>query len=208
MPRTGRPREFDREKAIDAAMALFWSQGYEPTSLNQLKACMGDISPASFYAAFGSKETLFREVLQRYLETYGQAVASLWDETLSAREAIERALRRSARMQTQRAHPTGCLIVLGASNCSPENQSIQTLLAAERARNRDGIKATVERGIATGELSASTDAEALTTAFDTFLVGMACEARDGAKAKKLDTAITMLLRLWDLNAAEANSTAT
>lgn len=205
MARTGRPREFDRDKALDAALMLFWTQGYEPTSLNQLKACMGNISPASFYAAFGSKKALFREVVQRYLETYGQVTAPLWDETLAPRDAIEQTLRRSARMQTTRSHPTGCLIVLGASNCSPENQSVQTLLAAERARTRKGMKACVDRAVANGELPPSPATETLPTLFTTFLHGMACEARDGNRAKKLEAAITTLMQIWDSLAAHPKS---
>ncbi|EFG85384.1 TetR/AcrR family transcriptional regulator [Novacetimonas hansenii] len=197
MARTGRPREFDRDKALEAALTLFWTQGYEPTSLNQLKASMGNISPASFYAAFGSKEALFREVVQRYLETYGQVMAPLWDETLAPRDAIEQTLRRSARMQTTRSHPTGCLIVLGAANCSPENQPVQTLLAAERERNRKGIKACVDRAIANGELTGSSATETLPTLLTTFLHGMASETRDGDSAKKLDAAITTLMQVWD-----------
>ncbi|MCX2562310.1 TetR/AcrR family transcriptional regulator [Acetobacter farinalis] len=197
MARTGRPREFDRDKALDAAMALFWAQGYEPTSLSQLKACMGNISPASFYAAFGSKEALFREIVQRYLETYGQVMAPLWDETLSPREAIEQTLRGSARMQTGHAHPTGCLIVLGASNCSPENHSVQYLLAAERARTRSGISACVNRAIAQGALADTPLTETLPAVFTAFLHGMACEARDGGSAEKLEAAIESLMRLWD-----------
>lgn len=197
MPRTGRPREFDRDKALEAAMMLFWKQGYEPTSLNQLKECMGGISPASFYSAFGSKEALFREIMERYLETHGQAMVSLRDETLPPREAIELALRRSARMQTSRTHPPGCLTVLGASNCSAENRHIEALLAAERARNRRDIKACVSRAISQGELSSSTNMEMLTTAFDTFLLGIALKAKDGAKVGDLDAAITALMSLWD-----------
>lgn len=197
MARTGRPREFDRDKALDAALALFWTQGYEPTSLNQLKTCMGNISPASFYAAFGSKEALFREVVQRYLETYGQVMAPLWDETLAPRDAIEQTLRRSARMQTTRSHPTGCLIVLGASNCSPENEPVQTLLAAQRERSRKGFQACVARAVAEGELTDTPVAKTLPTLFTTFLHGMACEARDGNRAKKLDDAITTLMQVWD-----------
>ncbi len=197
MARTGRPREFDRDRALDAALTLFWTQGYEPTSLNQLKACMGDISPASFYAAFGSKEALFREVVQRYLATYGQVMAPLWDETLAPRDAIEQTLRRSARMQTTRSHPTGCLIVLGACNCSPENQPVQALLAAERERSRKGIRACVERAVADGELAASPAVETLPVLLTTFLHGMACEARDGDRAKKLDAAVTTLMQVWD-----------
>ncbi|QHC36391.1 TetR/AcrR family transcriptional regulator [Komagataeibacter xylinus] len=197
MARTGRPRAFDRDKALDAALTLFWAQGYEPTSLNQLKACMGNISPASFYAAFGSKEALFREVVQRYLETYGQVMAPLWDETLAPRDAIEQTLRRSARMQTTSAHPTGCLIVLGASNCSPENQPVQALLATERARSREGIMACVERAVAEGGLIPSPVTETLPALFATFLHGMACEARDGDGADRLDAAITTLMQVWD-----------
>lgn len=61
MPRTGRPRAFNRDEAVAAAMLLFWEYGYESTSLAQLRAGMGNISAASFYAAFESKEALFRE---------------------------------------------------------------------------------------------------------------------------------------------------
>lgn len=202
MARTGRPREFDRDKAIDAATALFWAQGYEPTSLTQLKASMGDISPASFYAAFGSKEALFREVVQHYLATYGQVMAPLWDESLSPREAIEKTLRASARMQSARTHPAGCLVVSGASNCSPDNEPIQALLAAERQRTRAGIRACVERAIAKGELKASPATDVLPDILTTFFHGMTCEARDGMKAKNLDAAITSLLTLWDINAVK------
>ncbi|MBV1834362.1 TetR/AcrR family transcriptional regulator [Novacetimonas pomaceti] len=202
MARTGRPREFDRDRAIDAAMALFWAQGYEPTSLTQLKASMGNISPASFYAAFGSKEALFREVVQHYLATYGQVMAPLWDESLSPREAIERTLRGSARMQSARAHPTGCLVVSGASNCSPENEPVQALLAAERQRTRTGIRACVERAIANGELKASAATDVLPDILTTFFHGMTCEARDGMASDDLDAAVTSLLTLWDINAVK------
>ncbi|GBQ40772.1 TetR family transcriptional regulator [Komagataeibacter saccharivorans] len=202
MARTGRPREFDRDRAIEAATALFWAQGYEPTSLTQLKASMGNISPASFYAAFGSKEALFREVVQHYLATYGQVMAPLWDESLSPREAIERTLRGSARMQSARAHPAGCLVVSGASNCSPENEPVQTLLAAERQRTRAGIRACVERAIAIGELKASAATDILPDILTIFFHGMTCEARDGMTSKKLDAAITSLLTLWDVNAVK------
>ena len=200
MARTGRPREFDRNKALDAAMTLFWAQGYEPTSLAQLKSCMGNISPASFYAAFGSKEALFREVLQHYLATYGQVMAPLWDENLTPRDAIERALRGSARMQASRTHPCGCLVVSGASNCSPENKAVQALLAAERQRTRTGIRVCVERALARGDLRDCATTAALPDIFATFFHGMTCEARDGMTSTHLDAAITSLLTLWDANA--------
>lgn len=201
MARTGRPRTFDREQALDAAMTLFWAQGYEPTSLNQLKAAMGAISPASFYAAFGSKEALFEEVVARYQASYGQVTASLSEETLPPREAIERALRQSAIMQTDPAYPPGCFMTLGASNCTPENRHVDDVLAADRARNRNSIEACIKRAIDTGELAHNTNVHGLTTVFHTFLMGIALEARDHVDARQLDEAVTALMQIWDLNRA-------
>jgi TetR/AcrR family transcriptional repressor for divergent bdcA len=197
MPRTGRPRTFDRDAAIDAAMTLFWAHGYEPTSLSQLRSGMGGLSSASFYAAFTSKEALFQEVVERYIGSYGQVTASLKDDTLAPRNAIELALRKSAIMQTAQSHPPGCLIMLGASNCSPENQQVEAILVQERQRNRQGIERHVERARTNGELSPSTDTAAMARMFSTFLSGMSVEARDGVPLSQIDAAITSLMHLWD-----------
>lgn len=201
MARTGRPREFDRDQAVHKAMILFWDQGYEPTSLSQLKEAMGGISPASFYAAFGSKEGLFEEAVQHYLETHGQATVSLKDPSLPPREAIELALRRSAKMQTDSTHPPGCLVVLGASNCALENRHVDALLARERATNRRGIEACIRRGIDSGELSSSANVSALATMFDMVLLGIAFEAKDGARFSRLDAAVTAAMSVWDAHRA-------
>lgn len=197
MPRTGRPRTFDRAAAIDAAMMLFWAQGYEPTSLSQLRSCMGGLSSASFYAAFTSKEALFRDVVDRYIESYGQVTASLKDDTLAPRDAIETALRKSAAMQTAQSHPPGCLIMLGASNCSPENRQVEAILVQERQRNRQGIERHVERAKSDGEFSPGTDTTAMAGMFSTFLSGISVEARDGVHLSQIDAAITSLMLLWD-----------
>ena len=184
MPRTGRPRGFDKDWAVQQAMRLFWEQGYEATSLAQLKAAMGGIAPASFYAAFRSKEALFREVVDRYLATHGQVTAPLLDPAVPPRLAIERSLRASARMQTDGTHPLGCLVVLSTSTGSPENRHLQAVLAAERQRNRAGLRG-------------DTDGAGLAAVFDAFLAGLSIEARDEVSLPALDAGITELMRLWD-----------
>ncbi len=202
MPRTGRPREFDLDEAVSRAMGLFWEQGYEATSLARLKATMGDISSASFYAAFGSKEALFRSAVDRYLATHGQVTAPLFDKALPPREAIERALRGSARMQADPSHPPGCLIVLSAITCSPENRHLQTRLMEERQCNRAGFRACVQRGVATGDLRPTTDVAALASVFETFLVGLSLQIRDAVPFATLDASITEIMQVWDNAAAD------
>lgn len=199
MPCTGRPRTFDRSAALDAAMRLFWEHGYETTSLDQLKRAMGGLSPASFYAAFGSKAALFREVIACYRSTYGQVTAPLHDPSLPPRQAIEQSLRASARMQTDPSHPSGCLVVLSVIAWSPGSVPLQVELQAERQANRDAIRAGVQRAMAAGDLVATTDAEALAALFEGLLVGFSVQARDGLRVEAMDAAITAALQVWDLH---------
>ena len=74
MARLGRPRSFDRDEALRQAMDVFWALGYEGATLSDLQVAMGGITAPSLYAAFGSKEELFREVVALYGTTVGSAM--------------------------------------------------------------------------------------------------------------------------------------
>jgi AcrR family transcriptional regulator len=198
MAQMGRPRTFDRDQAIEQAMLLFWEQGYESTSLSQLKASIaGGISAPSFYAAFGSKQALFYEAVQRYLGSHGQVTECLWDDTLAPRQAIELALRRSARMQCESGHPKGCMVSLGVM-CAPsvEFAAVAQPLTRSRERTRAGLEHCVARGIAGGELGADINGQVLATVFDSFLVGISTLARDGVEFERIDAAIGQVMQLW------------
>ncbi|MBS7420342.1 TetR/AcrR family transcriptional regulator [Pseudomonas syringae] len=199
MAQLGRPRTFDRDVAITQALHLFWEHGYDATSLSQLKATIGGgITAPSFYAAFGSKQALFNEVMEHYLDTYGRVTDSLFDTNLPPRDAIELTLRRSAKMQCEPGHPTGCLVTLGLmSACSDESKAISEPLARARDLNRAGIVACIQRAVAAGELPATVIPETLAAVFDSFLLGLSTLARDGVPHATLDAAVTQVMRLWD-----------
>lgn len=199
MAQMGRPRTFDRGVAITQALHLFWEHGYDATSLSLLKANMGGgITAPSFYAAFGSKQALFNEVMEHYLNTHGRVTDSLFDTTLPPRESIELTLRRSAKMQCEPDHPKGCLVALGLlSACTDESKIISQPLAQARATNRAGIVACIERAVAAGELAATVAPDALATVFDSFLLGISVLARDGVPLEQIDRAVTQIMTLWD-----------
>lgn len=202
MAQMGRPRQFDRHTALTKAMHLFWQNGFEATSLSQLKAALG-ISAPSFYAAFGSKEALFQETVALYLESHGSVMDCLWDTELPPRAAIELALRGSARMQVETSHPAGCMVALGVTSAgAPDNAALTAGLTAARARNRAGILACVQRGVARQELDPATDVAALATVFESFLLGLSTLARDGAGREALEGAVSQVLRLWSTVSAE------
>ncbi len=203
MAQMGRPRTFDRAQAVEQALHLFWQHGYDATSLAQLKAGLGGgISAPSFYAAFGSKEALFDECVQRYVATYAQVTECLWDETLPPRQAIETALRQSVRMQCEDGHPKGCMVALGVMSApSPEHARVADGLTESRLRTRAGLVACVERAVRMGQLPQQTQAVVMASVFDSFLQGVSLLARDGVPHSTLDAAISQLLLTWDVAAS-------
>src|SRR5690242_14300978 len=126
MPK-GRPREFDTDKALDAALLLFWRNGYEGTSLAALTAAMR-INVPSLYAAFGNKETLFRRVLDRYLRGPAYYLPAALQEP-TARRAAEKLFEGAIDMVMNPRHPDGCLLVHGALASGPEGRRIQKELS-------------------------------------------------------------------------------
>src|SRR5919197_3165387 len=108
--RTGRPRSFNRDEALEGAIAVFWEHGYDATSISLLTSALG-IGAPSLYAAFGDKRALFLEALDRYMRTYGAFAARALAEEPNARDAVERLLHQAAGAYTRPEHPRGCLLI-------------------------------------------------------------------------------------------------
>ena len=116
--RTGRPRSFCKEEALDKAMTVFWRQGYEGASMADLTKAMA-INPPSLYACFGSKEGLFKAVLERYDERrsgFMEKVLSAPDAFGVARNYLE-GIAEFAADTNGGANPPGCLLAQSGS-CS------------------------------------------------------------------------------------------
>jgi len=196
MARTGRPRLFDREAAVRKAMVLFWRKGFESTSLADLRQALDCHSAASFYAAFGSKQALYRECLELYLQTCGESVPELENLSVSARQAMHNMLDRTIRMQTSELTPRGCMAVLSGLNCGEENQDIEQLALAVRERIREAVRRCVLRGVEQGEFTVAPDPETLATLLATFINGLSIQSRDGQSREQLLAAAQALMELW------------
>jgi AcrR family transcriptional regulator len=189
----GRPRSFDREAALDAAMQVFWAKGYESTSISDLTEVMG-INPPSLYAAFGDKERLFMEAVQRYAQARGTSCP--YCEETTAREAIERLLTYMATELTESCNPRGCMMLMAATTSSNTSAQLQKALADMRTASRDRMKDRIKRGIGDGDVPAGTDAGALADFYSTIMTGMSMNARDGATRKSLMATVTQAMQLF------------
>src|SRR3954469_22395850 len=124
----GRPREFDVDQALDRALRVFWRRGYEGATLPDLTKAMG-INRPSLYAAFGSKEGLFRKALDRYAAGPAAYVREALNEP-TARAVAGRLLGGAIDLVTDRRNPRGCLLVQGALACGEAAESVRPGLGA------------------------------------------------------------------------------
>ena len=192
----GRPRSFDRNVALVRATRLFWERGYEATSLADLTAAMGINSP-SLYAAFSSKEALYSEVVELYVDAEAKSNRAVLEAASTAKEAIEGLLRRAAGRIARKGEPTGCLIMLGAINCAPENSHISEHLTAQRQLAERAIRERIERGVADGDVGSLADINALSSFYVSILKGLSVSARDGMKQADLEKVVTCAMAAWD-----------
>src|SRR4051812_44902182 len=179
----GRPREFCVDAALTTALRLFWSKGFEGTSLTDLTEAMGITRP-SLYAAFGNKEALFRKALDLYerekLAYVEQALAAP-----TARGVAERLLRGALEMQCSDCEPKGCLRVISSVACGAEAESIREEVIARRKSAGEALIRRFEAAKATGEMPEHMDAEGLAGYLGALLQGLSLQAGAGASRAEL-----------------------
>ncbi|ACO79728.1 Regulatory protein, TetR-family [Azotobacter vinelandii CA] len=165
-------------------MDVFWAKGYEAASLTELMVAMG-LNPPSFYAAFGSKDALYRESVDLYLATVGGGSMKVLAETPGVREAIERMLLASLEVALASPSSGGCMVSLGLFNCQAQNAPLREHMCELRRSTTRLIRQRLERGVGDGELAAGTDTERLATYFATIIQGISFQAQDGAGRQAL-----------------------
>ena len=194
--KAGRPREFCTEKALDTALTLFWRKGYEGTSLSDLTEAIG-VNRPSLYAAFGSKEKLFRRVLERYAERYGPAFSAALAQP-TARGVAEALLFLYAHERAASEAP-GCLLVRGALVCSDESDAIRVELAARREAMVSALRVRFEHAQADGDFPAEARPADLARYVVTVMNGMSVQAAGSAKADDLRRVAEVALAAWPEN---------
>lgn len=192
--KTGRPRTFDADQALDQAMKVFWEKGYEGASLPELTEAMGMNRP-SLYSVFGNKENLFHLALERYALPREQLFAAALAQP-TARAVVEYFLQHNADSQTESNQPHGCLVINGALACSDDARPIRDELIAHRANNEGRLRDRLLRARDEGDLPADACAGQLARYVMTVSNGMAVQAAAGATRQQLHEVVALVLRGW------------
>ena len=193
----GRPRNFDPDTALDRALEVFWRHGFQAASLADLTAAMG-LSKPSLYAAFGDKESLYLQALDRYVAIQIAQHIAIFDTEPDVRQALEKFLRAMATLLTDPTLPCGCLIVNGMADCGMASTPPAIELALRKAvqggearLHRQFIRAQRD-----GQLAPDINTSDLAAFFTSLLAGLGILAKGGAKCAKLNAVIGAAMSAW------------
>ena len=189
-----RLREFDEDRALDAAVDCFWSRGYEATSVLDLAREMG-IGGASLYNAYGGKRALFERVLERYANrTTRERIARL-EASHRPREAIRAFLAEVIDRSLKDTDCKGCLLVNSALDVAPHDAELGRAVTGYLEEIRAFFRRNVEAAIEAGETPRGTDAEDLSIHLLGVLMGMRVLSRTGARRRTLEAVVRPALDL-------------
>ncbi|MFF7211926.1 TetR/AcrR family transcriptional regulator [Streptomyces sp. NPDC008238] len=188
----GRPRQFEVDDVLQAALNVFWAKGYEGTTMADLTEATG-LKPGSVYAAFGSKAGLFKQVVDRYVDTvFSYGPSGLKADT--AREVVRSWLTGAARSATGENTPAGCLLVQGALATGDDSREVAEDLCSRRKAAQIMLAERLDVAQAGGEIPADVDTRVAARYVVTLAEGITVEAASGADRETLMGLVDLAMR--------------
>lgn len=174
----GRPREFDVDEALDAAMGAFWAKGYEATSLMDLVSATG-LHKGSLYKAFGDKHSLFVQALKRYLQSMRRAKDEKLADAESPLDGIRAVMHAMVDFLDDSPSPMGCLAINSLIELAPHDKEVKALMVDHLDRMRSSLCKGVRQAQESGQMSKSRPPELVTALLLTMLAGVGTTIKTG-----------------------------
>ncbi|MFL0373983.1 TetR/AcrR family transcriptional regulator [Paenibacillus amylolyticus] len=189
-----RQREFDTDKALDAAMHTFWDKGFEATSLSDLTTAMG-IQRPSLYAAFGDKKELFETALRRYTTQHAAQVRARLQQGSSVREAFRGLFEHIGAEGGINEPSHGCFCINTMVELAPHDPKFAVLTREHQMYLGVLFKETIERGQQSGELSTDMNAYAVAQSLVVSMIGLTVLMKSGPDRLFVEQSIQVTLSL-------------
>lgn len=191
-----RPREFDKEAALDTAMQLFWIQGYEATSMNELAAAIG-IQKPSMYAAFGDKKELFEAALRRYNQQHASLIRGRLQHSQSVRESFRYVFEQIVQDAAVGASSRGCFCINTLVELAPHDPRFEILTREHQMYLTAVFQEQMNRGVQSGELRADLNVEAAARALMLHMIGLTVMLKSRPESSWVEQSLNTILSILE-----------
>jgi len=191
-----RTKEFDERQALIKAMLVFWENGYEGTSIQDLETAM-DLNRTSIYNAFGNKRAIFERVMSCYQESVMSALLASMDSAPNIREGVKRLLNGALDIHFDTDNPGGCLLVLSVLESHQHDTRTQNSMAQMIHDLKDMLQARLTKAKRSGELSRELDTGSTANTIATTMVGMMVMGKANFTRAVLKKTVSQVVSLLD-----------
>ncbi|BBI33540.1 TetR/AcrR family transcriptional regulator [Cohnella abietis] len=189
-----RLREFDEEKALDAAMEVFWEKGFEATSLSDLTSRMG-IQRPSIYSAFGDKKELFEAALRKYTRSHSANVRASLQNSTSVKEGFRAFFENIVAKEYEKSPNRGCFCINTMVELAPHDEKFEILTREHQMYLSVIFQEAIERGLRSGELDISINAKGLAQTLVVSLIGLTVIMKSRPERSFVDNSVEGILTL-------------
>lgn len=191
-----RTKQFDERQALNAAMLLFWENGYEGTSIQDLEQAMG-LNRTSIYNAFGNKRAIFNRVMMCYKESVMSALFADLQNAPNIKEGVRRLLSGALDIHFDEDNPGGCLMVLSLLEDNQHDEQAKAALQDAFHNMKDTLQTMLSKAKKAGELSPDLDAGSMATTIATTMTGMMVMGKANFSRAALKKTINQIVSLLD-----------
>jgi len=202
--RMGRPRGFDEDAALEAAMRVFWEKSYEGATMADLTKAMG-INRSSMYAAFGDKESIFHRAIERYQEGPMTYIRQALGRP-SLREVVAGLIQGTAEFLSTRSNPPGCLLIQGALACGTNAEPVKQAMIDWRKNGEAVMRKRLQQAQSVGELPREIQPADFARYLSSVMAGLGIQAANGATRAELRGVAAIALRSIETVLSGARST--
>jgi AcrR family transcriptional regulator len=188
----GRPRGFDENAALEAAMRVFWEKSYEGATLSDLTFSMG-INRSSMYAAFGDKAALFRRSMERYREGPMGYIRDALEKPV-LRDAVASLLHGTVLFLSKPGHPRGCFSVQAALACGVDAEPIQQAMVEWRKAGEQALRKRFVVARRAGQLPKDISPADFARFIATVMAGLAVQAVNGTTHDEMKRTADFVLK--------------
>ncbi|MEB2358169.1 TetR/AcrR family transcriptional regulator [Bacillus pumilus] len=189
-----RQREFDKEKALDEAMVLFWEKGYRAATLSDLTKKMG-IQRPSLYSAFGDKEELFEAALRKYTKQHAAHIRTKLQNNLSVKEAFHALFADLVEEEYRDGPSKGCFCINTIVELAPHEEKFEILTREHQMYLSVIFEERIVQGIRSGELKSSLNAKALAQTLVVSFIGLTVLMKSRPECSFVDHSVATILSI-------------
>lgn len=191
-----RNREFDEKVVLRKAMELFWKQGYEKTSMQELVDYMG-IHRRSIYDTFGDKRSLFLTSLTYYDMFVNERLTKIISDSITVKKAVEDIFNYVIQPSELNVYPTGCLLVNATVELSLLDEDIKHIVTKMFKNTEVMFEKMLEEGRKKGELKEEINPQITAQFLHNNLVGLRVMVKTNYSKEELESILDLILKVLD-----------